>query len=191
MAQAELSPFRDYPKKGLRGIMTSPDTKAPGAGEDTRARRAAGTTSTQVGKACETLVACSLMLASRGRLSPFMPLADDDGLDLILLDKLTAKTILVQVKGWTSPDAGDHGIVQFDVRKKTIRGHYGSLLLAVRVDLKEVRITQSWVMPMAAVPDLASDKRDIFAIRASTKPHGLMLEHIPWLEPVFVCRGIE
>lgn len=167
MAQAELSLFRDNPKTGSkRAVAQNFET----AGTRQTGKWTAGTTSTQVGKACETLVACSLMLASKGRLAPFVPLADDDGIDLILLDKLTGRSILVQVKGWTGLVADGDGLVQFDVRKKTIRAHYDSLLVAVRIDLREVRIVQSWAMPMSAVPGVSSDKGSLFALRASTKP---------------------
>ena len=110
------------------------------------------------------------MLASGGRLTPFMPLADDDGLDLMLLDKRTGKTIPVQVKGRTGVDAAGRGTVQFDLRKKTYTTLYGSVLLAVLIDVESVTIGQSWLPPMAAVPKISSDKGEVFAIRASAMP---------------------
>jgi hypothetical protein len=130
-----------------------------------------GTTSTQIGKACEMLVACSIMLASKGRLTPFLPLADDDGLDLLLLDKLTGKTVPVQVKGRTGVDAAGHATVQFDVRKKTLSTHYGAVLLATLIDVENVSIRQSWLIPMSRLEGLATDKGDVFAIRPSTLEH--------------------
>jgi hypothetical protein len=127
-----------------------------------------GVTSTQIGKACESLVACSLMLGSKGRIAPFMPLADDDGLDLLLLDKLTGKAIAVQVKSRTGTDAGTRGTVQFDVRRKTYTTRYGGLLLAVLVDVEKVAIGQSWLVPMEELPKVSNKKPDVLAIVAST-----------------------
>ena len=53
---------------------------------------------TQLGAISETLIAAQLMLVSDGRFSTFTPQADDDGIDLILLDKETRKTIPIQIK---------------------------------------------------------------------------------------------
>jgi hypothetical protein len=55
-------------------------------------------TSTQKGTVNEYLVAASIMLASSGRLSPFVPLSDDHGIDLIALDKLSQRSVCLQVK---------------------------------------------------------------------------------------------
>jgi len=131
---------------------------------------APGTTSTQIGKAIEALVACTLMLASKGRLTPFVPVADDDGLDLLLFDKLTGRTIPVQVKGRTGVDASGHGTVQFDVRKKTFTTRYGSFLLAVLVDVEAVKIGQSWLIPMEKLAGVSSDKGGVLAICPNTSP---------------------
>ncbi len=72
-------------------------------------------TSTQKGKVTEQLVASALLIASNGRLTPFVPLADDHGLDLIVLDKVTRRSISIQVKSAIAN--ASRGTVQFDVRK--------------------------------------------------------------------------
>ena len=41
-------------------------------------------TQTQIGSIGEVTVAPQLMLLSNGRLSPFLPFADDDGIDRVL-----------------------------------------------------------------------------------------------------------
>jgi len=41
-------------------------------------------TQTQIGSIGEVTVAAQLMLLSNGRLSPFLPFADDDGIDLFI-----------------------------------------------------------------------------------------------------------
>ncbi|MCH8158120.1 MAG: hypothetical protein IID18_10300 [Nitrospinae bacterium] len=43
-----------------------------------------GITTTQIGAIGEHIAASQLMLASQGRLSPFLPMADDDGIDLLI-----------------------------------------------------------------------------------------------------------
>ncbi|MEQ8282918.1 MAG: hypothetical protein RIC04_14270 [Parvibaculum sp.] len=55
-------------------------------------------TSTQIGAIGEAAVASALILGSGGRLAPFRPFADDDGVDLLVFDKVTRKAVPVQVK---------------------------------------------------------------------------------------------
>lgn len=54
-------------------------------------------TSTQRGKIAELHVATALMAQSNGRLSPFEPLSDDHGIDLVVLDKVTSASIFLIV----------------------------------------------------------------------------------------------
>ena len=63
-------------------------------------------TQTQIGTIGEVTVAAQLMLASGGRFSPFLPFADDDGIDLIVYDKVTGVSLPVQVKARTSAKLG-------------------------------------------------------------------------------------
>ena len=53
---------------------------------------------TQKGRIAEMIVGAAIMHASDGRLAPFVPLADDDGLDLIRFDKLTGVTTPIRFK---------------------------------------------------------------------------------------------
>ena len=50
-------------------------------------------TQTQIGTIGEVTVAAQLMLGSNGRFSPFLPFADDDGIDLIVYDKVTGASL--------------------------------------------------------------------------------------------------
>ena len=86
-------------------------------------------TSTQKGKVTEQLVAGALLVASNSRLAPFVPLADDHGIDLIILDKLTRRTLAIQVKSAIAN--GTRGTVQFDVRKATYNASANEYLLMV------------------------------------------------------------
>ena len=92
-------------------------------------------TQTQVGTIGEVTVAAQLMLGSDGRFSPFLPFADDDGIDLIVYDKVTGVSLPVQVKARTSATLGKSDTVVFDVRRKTFGGHAGAFLLAILLDM--------------------------------------------------------
>ncbi len=92
-------------------------------------------TSTQIGKVGETIVGAQLMLASTGRLSPFLPIADDGGIDLVVHDKVTGRSLTIQVKGRVAKEEDTLGYTQFDVRTATFREDAGMFLLAVLLDL--------------------------------------------------------
>lgn len=141
---------------------------------DSRAARSVpgrddGATTTQKGRVVESIVAASLVLASNGRLSPYLPFADDDGIDLILFDKCTSSVLPVQVKGWAAAQTGRSGVIQFDIRKATIRPFYRSILLAIRLDPVTYGIQQAWTVPMEKVAEIATEKDKIYAMCASTR----------------------
>ncbi len=71
-------------------------------------------TDTQIGTIGEVTVAAQLMLASGGRFSPFLPFADDDGIDLIVYDKVTGISLPVQVKARTSAKLGKSDTILFE-----------------------------------------------------------------------------
>jgi hypothetical protein len=54
--------------------------------------------STQIGVLAENLVANE----PEGRLSPFQPIADDDGIDVLIYDKITGNALPVQIKARTN-----------------------------------------------------------------------------------------
>ena len=110
-------------------------------------------TSTQKGAVTEHLVASVLTLASDGRLSPFMPMSDDDGVDLLVLDKVTNAVLAIQVKSAIAN--ASRKTVQFDVRKATLGVHANRYLLAVLFDPDSVAIALSWLIPMS-VPRLVT-----------------------------------
>ena len=66
------------------------------------------------------------MLAYSGRLSPFVPISDDHGIDLIALDKANQRS---EVKSAVANPK--RKTVQFDVQKSTYRPAPDHLLLAV------------------------------------------------------------
>ena len=53
---------------------------------------------TQIGAIAENLVANELMIESKGRLSSFQPVADDDGINVLIYDKQTGRAVPIQIK---------------------------------------------------------------------------------------------
>lgn len=128
--------------------------------------------STQIGAIAELLVANTLMVHSRGRLSPFRPVADDDGIDLLIYDKLTGRALPAQVKSRTvalkRPGTDVRGnTVHFELRKATFRSdrYACCLLLLLANDIS--CIERSWVIPMRELPACASDRTAKYVIRAN------------------------
>ncbi|HVW53891.1 MAG TPA: hypothetical protein VHC91_26370 [Trinickia sp.] len=54
--------------------------------------------STQLGVIGENLLVNAVMKASDARLSPFRPIADDDGLDVLFFDKNSGNSVAMQLK---------------------------------------------------------------------------------------------
>jgi len=171
VAREELIRPWDYPKQDRVGDRTGVGRTRRGGEPPPKPQTGLwerSTTSTQIGKAIEALVASTLMLASKGRLSPFLPFADDDGLDLLLFDKLTGRVIQFRSKGRTGTDAASHATVEFNVRKKTLSTRSDAMLLAVLVDINNARLEQSWLIPMTELQRTGISKRDVWAITPST-----------------------
>ena len=120
----------------------------------------------QKGKVTESLVASTLILASDGRLSPFAPLSDDCGVDLIILDKVTRRTLCLQVKSRIVNPSRQ--TVQFGLRKSTLSNGAKHYLLGVLFDPRNIALTASWLIPMARIPDLSVDKPDRYSLSPST-----------------------
>jgi hypothetical protein len=126
-------------------------------------------TQTQIGTIGEVTVAAQLMLASDGRLSPFLPFADDDGIDLIVYDKVTGLSLPVQVKARTSVKLGKSDTIVFDVRRKTFSDHAGAFLLAILLDMTGGLILRAWLIPMSALSAVARVKAEKLSITPSAK----------------------
>ncbi len=101
--------------------------------------------STQIGALAENLVANELMIESKGRLSAFQPVADDDGIDVLVYDKVTGNACPIQIKARTltirkraSKERGN--TVHFEVRKATFKENRNTILLCVLLD-KDLRST--------------------------------------------------
>lgn len=121
--------------------------------------------SSQKGKIAEYFVATALIAASSGRLSPFVPVSDDHGVDLIVRDKATGRCVAIQVKSWLAQAQSERrGTVQFDVRKATYQGADDLILLALVLDVQTMAMEVSWVIPMSRLPDVAVQRADKYAL---------------------------
>jgi len=138
--------------------MISGDPVAPGP---------LGLTSTQIGKVGETIVAAQLMLTSKGRLSPFLPIADDGGIDLLVYDKATHRSLPVQVKGRVNHGEVSSRPVQFDVRRATFVHRPDAFLLAVLLDLTYGTVQRGWLIPMSDLEKVSQQDAQLFSITPS------------------------
>lgn len=124
-------------------------------------------TSTQIGAVGEAVVATGLMLASKGRLSPYKPIADDDGTDLLVVDKQTRQIIPIQVKSRTKVDDPRAETVQFDVRLKTFARDGKGYILAVLLDGADLRA--AWLIPSGKLAEVTTARTEKLVIVASAK----------------------
>ena len=129
-------------------------------------------TSTQIGALAENLVANELMVESEGRLSPFQPIADDDGIDVLIYDKITGKAVPVQIKARTNtinkPGKQERSnTVHFEVRKSTLNAERKAMLLCILLDEHLRKTERAWLLPIAMLPTIASDRSTKFVIRAN------------------------
>ena len=128
-----------------------------------------GITTTQIGAIGETTAATHLTIASQGRLSSFEPVADDDGIDILVFDKTTRNAIPIQVKTRLAATAGKSETFQFDVRQATFAENENSFLLAIILDLEGVNIVCAWLIPMSELKSVARNKPKILSITPSAK----------------------
>ena len=121
-------------------------------------------TSGQLGTAAEIMVACQLMLASRGRLSSYVPLVDDDGIDVMVHDKLTHQSLGLQIKSWTFLSEARPQTVQFDVGRNTWRDDARLFLLCVAIDGHTAQLEAAWLVAsrdVAAISNVRSKKMSL------------------------------
>jgi len=128
--------------------------------------------STQIGAIGENLLVNAVMNASDGRLSPFQPLADDDGLDVLFFDKLTGKSVAIQLKCRTvalkkrgSEERGKR--IHFEIRKSTFSDARRSFLVAALFNEDFTQFVTTWFLPLSLLPEVGRNGRDRWVIRPS------------------------
>ena len=129
-------------------------------------------TTTQVGAIAEAVVASQVMIESSGRLSPFRPVADDGGIDLLIYDKDTGRSLPVQIKGRTHTlkrsNSTKHGnTVHFEVREATMKADPYAHLLGVLMNRYLDGIERAWLVPMMDVKRFARHHSRKYILRPS------------------------
>jgi hypothetical protein len=126
-------------------------------------------TETQIGAIAESLVATQLIVESKGRLSPFTPLADDRGIDLLLYDKGTGHGLPLQIKSRTKTLKRNKKTVHFEVRKATFMEQQDACLLGALLDTdgSPWTVRRAWLIPMRELAGVASDRTEKLVIRPS------------------------
>lgn len=129
-------------------------------------------TSTQIGTIGENLLVNAVMKASDGRLSPFQPYADDDGLDVLFYDKQTGNSVAIQLKCRTVTlyKAGTRergNVVHFDVRQATFRATRHTYLVAALISPDFTNFEALWLVPMERLPEVAGNISGKWVVRAN------------------------
>ena len=128
-------------------------------------------TSGQLGTAAEIMVACQLMLASRGRLSSYVPLVDDDGIDVMVHDKLTHHSVGLQIKSWTFLSEARPQTVQFDVGLSTWRDDARLFLLCVAIDGHAARLEAAWLIGSGEVAAISTLRAKKMSLTPNPRPN--------------------
>ncbi len=129
-------------------------------------------TSTQIGVVAENLVANALILESSGRFAPFAPLADDEGIDVLVYDKHSGRVLPLQVKARTitlkKRNTQERGnVVHFEVREIVLRRNKRTHLLAVLLNREATIIEASWLIPLSELEKVARKTATKYVVRAS------------------------
>lgn len=129
-------------------------------------------TSTQIGAVAENLVANALILDSQGDLAPFQPVADDEGIDLLVYHKPSGRVLPLQVKARTvtlkrSGTDRRGNTVHFEVRKVVVERNRRTHLVCVLLGEQATRIEAAWLLPLSQVPKVAAARREKYVIRAN------------------------
>lgn len=128
--------------------------------------------STQIGAIGENLLINAVMKASDGRLTPFQPLADDDGLDVLFFDKETGNSVAIQLKCRTttirkrgSDERGN--VAHFQVRQATFNDARRAYLVAALCNEDLTGFIATWFVPMELLPKLAKEISGNWVLRPS------------------------
>ena len=124
---------------------------------------------TQIGTIAENLVATQLILESKGRLSPFKPMADDGGIDLLVYDKDTGRAIPIQIKSRTKTLKRNPKTVHFEVRLATFNENQDAYLLGALFDpsANKLGVRRAWLIPMRELHGVAASRTEKLVIRPS------------------------
>jgi len=129
-------------------------------------------TSTQKGVIAEHIVANELMIQTNGRFSPFSPLADDGGTDLLIYDKKTGKALPIQIKSRTGgiiKKGKESNTIHFEIRSVSLKNEKYAYFLAVLLG-KDIRsVKRAWLIPIKDISALLNmrKKQSKYVMRAN------------------------
>ena len=124
-------------------------------------------TSTQRGKIGDLQVATVLMAQTDGLLTPFVPLSEDQGVDLIVLNKKTGVSLPIQVKTWFLVPQHPPSRVQFDLNKATYSEGQRGAVVCVALDASTLAVSISWVIPLRRVAEVGTEQPKKYALAPS------------------------
>jgi hypothetical protein len=115
--------------------------------------------SARKGRAAESLVAASCILATGGELNALTALVDDEGVDITFKRRNGTKTLDIQVKSRFSDEAGsrvlrEEGRFIADTREATFRAREDLYMLFVVVDAPKAEIGPIWLVPSLKLEEL-------------------------------------
>lgn len=114
--------------------------------------------SARKGRATESLVAASCILATGGELNALTGLVDDEGVDITFKRRDGTRTLDVQVKSRFSDGAGskllrEKGRFVADTRAATFRPRDDLYMLFVAVDAEKAEFGPVWLVPSLDLAD--------------------------------------
>ena len=121
---------------------------------------------THIGIIGENLLVHAVMKASGGRLSPFKPVADDDGLDVLFFDKETGNAVAIQLKCRTKTDSGGN-TAQFDVLEATYKEERRAFVVAALLNEKMTEFVCTWFISMEDVKSVGNKKTTKYVLKPS------------------------
>jgi len=106
-------------------------------------------------------VANDIMIETKGRLSPFKPLADDEGIDFLIYDKSTGKSIPIQLKSRTGTivrGGKETNTVHFEIRNVSIKNEKFAYFLAILLSKNMHSVDRAWLIPMKRISNVLRQK---------------------------------
>ena len=100
-------------------------------------------------------------------MSPYKPIADDDGVDLLLVDKLSRSIVQLQVKCRAKVDDAKAETVQFDVQLNTFAQDAKGYVLGILLNGAAVR--KAWLIPLSELRSVARSSPEKLVVVASAK----------------------
>jgi hypothetical protein len=94
-------------------------------------------------------------------------MADDDGVDILILDKLTGQAMSLQVKTRTRTDGVGINTVEFGIRTRAFKDSHQSHLLGLLLDLSTLVVRRAWFIPASQMTHVGRSKRDKWIVRVS------------------------